>query len=578
MRFGFTLMGKIQPYGLEEAYGYFDSDLYMSAQLSFDGRGTLDINNGDGVLRDLLSSPFTAYEASHPGIVSFSPQLNAEVFEPGSSKTLKTNVPPGLGAFIGDILDNKLDKAVDGKFSVQNASLDTVFAVNLNLEATMQLKIFGYETSIQDAGAEITTRVPHSIRLVGDMGTGSPGIMNAPQHASADIIQRGTVKDGWDDGATHLLGSRPSQSLLFTGGDEPDEREAPDINGYAVFGVRNFMTCSSASFTGELVCYYDIYNGTDDEDPGDEDPDGGPITHLGRAAGPTGGNADTYPIPGYVPNVNPNTAVDEFEFHTPTYPAGNNWDALDESTGRNERYAPANPANCLDTTVTANGVQGVNYDRMNSDHVDDRSIFPGDEAVFFQSGKFMTCIKPGCMLDMANGITHTSTNDLMTFENLLNYFAADYRAWVPTHVEPNAPPGSASGNVADAMGSTTNPSSMVNLEESLNQLKGRMYTTQGRAAAQSVWDSWMENPSQTNAEAAFSSTFPQRPERLATLDAEFRTLLDQRVVNFATEYVTRSLDDMDNSYGPLAQNPRLAKFVVDGVATLRAKIATEIVL
>lgn len=81
---GFTLVGTIAPtLSLEEAYGYFDSDLYMSGTLLFDGKGVIHINNAQ---QQLFPSPITRYKFSHPGIVSFSPQLNADIQLTGSGQ------------------------------------------------------------------------------------------------------------------------------------------------------------------------------------------------------------------------------------------------------------------------------------------------------------------------------------------------------------------------------------------------------------------------------------------------------------------------------------------------------------
>lgn len=79
LKFGVTLVGTIAPgLALEEAYSYFDSDLDLSGTLEFDGKGELNIDGGNPE-KPLFSSPITNYEFSHPGIVSFSPQLNVDV-------------------------------------------------------------------------------------------------------------------------------------------------------------------------------------------------------------------------------------------------------------------------------------------------------------------------------------------------------------------------------------------------------------------------------------------------------------------------------------------------------------------
>ncbi|KAJ0346384.1 hypothetical protein KNSL1_007491 [Colletotrichum chrysophilum] len=659
MRFGFTLVGTISPtLSVEEAYGYFDSDLLMSATLSFDSKGVLDINSGDGVARDMFSSAITNFEASQPGIVSFSPSLNCEVslrgsgaidaqfdvdFELASSETLRTNAPPGLRYFSGAVKDKRISNAASGYLSVPDdsasstkratgGSFNSIFAMNMVLETTMTLKLFGYETSLENAGAKFTSRLVHAINIVDDVGTGSPGIVDAPQAASADVVQTGTVQSGWDDGTTHNIGSVASPAVVFTGGEEPPEREAPGINGYAVFGDKSFMGCSDNSTTAELICYYNFFvdNSTDDDDtdlkrrgfawldltfkPG----------HLGdlserekahfrrldeRAAGPSGGSTEDYPI--LDANANSGTA-DGFNFQFPTYPNGNNGDALDAETGRNERWSIANPNDCEDTSATSAGVQGVNYQTVESDHVDDRSIFPNHAAQFFQTGQ----------LDMADNEPGLSTiyqsqNSLFSFANLFNYFAHDYRLWVPASVEADPPAGSAAEAVADAYGSSSNPDVMVNLARALNSLKGRMYTTEGQGVSDDNWNTWMNNPSLANAEDALSSiravfamwnymngiaqyrtdlfdgrrdalavfdnlyarTFPNRPERLVTLIDEFQPLWNQRAVNFSRRYVTARLDSMENTYRNLqGTHAALAANVISAITRMRARIQTEIVL
>ena len=78
-------MGTIAPsLSLEEAYSYFDSNPKLTGTMTFDGRGVLDIGAGESAL--LFQSNLTNYDFSHPGIVSFQPQLNVEVQLVGSGE------------------------------------------------------------------------------------------------------------------------------------------------------------------------------------------------------------------------------------------------------------------------------------------------------------------------------------------------------------------------------------------------------------------------------------------------------------------------------------------------------------
>jgi len=86
LKWGVTLVGTLSPsLALEEAYSYFDSDLTFDGTLDFDGRGVLKIDGGNPE-KPIFSSPITNYQFSHPGIVSFSPQLNVDVQLLGSGQ------------------------------------------------------------------------------------------------------------------------------------------------------------------------------------------------------------------------------------------------------------------------------------------------------------------------------------------------------------------------------------------------------------------------------------------------------------------------------------------------------------
>lgn len=86
IKWGVTMVGTIAPeLHLEEAYSYFNSNPKLAGTLAFNGKGVLDIDGGNPSL-PIFSSPMTAYEFSHPGIVSFSPTLNVEARLLGSGQ------------------------------------------------------------------------------------------------------------------------------------------------------------------------------------------------------------------------------------------------------------------------------------------------------------------------------------------------------------------------------------------------------------------------------------------------------------------------------------------------------------
>lgn len=86
IKWGVTLVGTIAPsLHLEEAYSYFDSNPKLSGTLTFNGKGVLAIGGGKSI-EPLFSSPITNYEFSHPGIVSFSPNLQIQAQLVGSGQ------------------------------------------------------------------------------------------------------------------------------------------------------------------------------------------------------------------------------------------------------------------------------------------------------------------------------------------------------------------------------------------------------------------------------------------------------------------------------------------------------------
>lgn len=101
---------------------------------------------------------------------------------------------------------------------------------------------------------------------------------------------------------------------------------------------------------------------------------------LEPRAGPNAGGTNNYPV--YEYPENPNGPTNAFNFETPTYPSGDDGEALDAATGRNERWALNNHYDCDDTTVTSTGIQGVNWDTVDSDHMEVRSIIPNHFLIF----------------------------------------------------------------------------------------------------------------------------------------------------------------------------------------------------
>ncbi|GAB1217038.1 hypothetical protein ATERTT37_006259 [Aspergillus terreus] len=603
LRFGYTMVGTISPeLRLEEAYGFFDSSPLMKATLSFDGKGILDIDSHRSLQLDLLSSPITDFEASHPGIISFSPQLNAGIsmvgqgeidakfdvrFENSVADTLTTNAPPSIGEFKGDAMPRTFIRdPVSGKLWVGEHASDTVFGLNVNLETSMDIAIHDYASTSIQAQVRFSSRVPRTIRVVSDTGSGKPGIVEVPQQASSDVVQEETIQVGWDDGKTHPVGIIPEQQVLFTGGERPPERSAPPVgqDGAVLFAdsEEKYMTCSDIDFDGNLTCTYD-FGQFDPDLVAPDSPYKRDLDLLPRA-GPNSGNRNHYTVSQNPPPAGGNAP--SFQFTTPTYPNGDNGRALNEERDDVDAYSLANPGQCDDPSIVRTGIRGVNYDEVDTEHPIDRSVIPNHFLQdFVQTGQVA--------LDRDDTTFYRTSLPTWTFNNLEQYFAHDYRLWVRPGANLAVPPGSASSDVADALGSSSNPMVLTNLERNLNILKGQTYTTQSNSPSDTTFDTWMQSPNPQNARRAIGSiratfavfhymqaiqeqrqnviddihaaletfdtiygqVFPNRPERMAPLWAEFQPQWERRVINIARETLTRRLSQIADTYGPLRQSP-----------------------
>ena len=85
VKFGYTFVGTIAPdFHLEEAYGFFDSNIDHEGHLEFDGRGKIEINGDQFEQKSLFDAPLAAYTYNHPGIFSLAPTLDVLATVTGS--------------------------------------------------------------------------------------------------------------------------------------------------------------------------------------------------------------------------------------------------------------------------------------------------------------------------------------------------------------------------------------------------------------------------------------------------------------------------------------------------------------
>lgn len=117
-----------------------------------------------------------------------------------------------------------------------------------------------YGTSSVQSGARFSSRTPRTLCIASDTGSGKPGIVVAPQQASVDNVPQGDkpITSSWDDSLIYAVGNHPSQFVIFTSGDKPSDRDAPEMNGNPIFSGENFVDCTDIKWSGSLTCTYDL--------------------------------------------------------------------------------------------------------------------------------------------------------------------------------------------------------------------------------------------------------------------------------------------------------------------------------
>lgn len=174
-RYGYTIIGKLAPtLETQEAIGYYDTDLAMSGSLSVDSKASLNFdNNSLSLFSDAIRND--AMSASHPGIVSFTPELNAEItldgsgeldgqfkvdFEVGSSGTIQNHAPTFLNKLYnkgGASTRLNRQNPFDGTMSSNETQYRTLLQVRVELRSTMIMELFDGKTKTNIAGADFLT-------------------------------------------------------------------------------------------------------------------------------------------------------------------------------------------------------------------------------------------------------------------------------------------------------------------------------------------------------------------------------------------------------------------------------------
>ena len=174
----------------------------------------------------------------------------------GNQATFQVHQPQALGKFSGSAAGNVPKDSFHGDVDIDTtqaraASDGTVFALELLLETALVMKVFKYESAVEDASASLNARIPHTFRIA-TAGSGGLAVTDGDQQAHADVTMNGGIAD-WAETDTFALGNAPSAQTIHTDSSRPPKRDAPEESGFAIFGDKRYIQCSKSE-PANLTC------------------------------------------------------------------------------------------------------------------------------------------------------------------------------------------------------------------------------------------------------------------------------------------------------------------------------------
>lgn len=282
---------------------------------------------------------------------------------------------------------------------------------------------------------------------------------------------------------THTLGSTPLTAIIHSGDSVPPERNAPAIDGFALFGERDWIACSDDSETAIKCLPLSNMLKLDPSLANEDDNDGLSKRTLESRAG-QGGERD-FDVHG---------PSGDFTIYSHTYPNGMNGATLIAANPAAGHYDLEDDEDCTDVNFGNTGDPGTAT--FITEHILELQTLP----------RFLE-FAMGVPADLRNGRTLTTThtpipqNALGTGSN----FLTRYSVWDPH--------GSANNNEAPvdevfgSFGDLEDPSHLVNAEENFNSVKMRVW----RGAAPMADSTW------TNAGLDDTSAIENGEEALSTI-------------------------------------------------------------
>lgn len=274
LEFGYTFVGTISPtFSMQEAYGYYDTNLQLTGALNFNGKGYLSVPAGMAGA-NFFTSPVSAWGFSHPGICNFGPWVNVEVqmigegeidgdftanFIIGNDGVVSDSLPTSTGGHSGDVSNALLSDTFSGALTLpsssassnkkrQSSGIDgTVLGLRFLTTSQMKLDLHFYGLKEIAAAVEFNQSLDSYLRI-NRQSNGSPRITFSNQQATIESFTQGDLP--WGDDDVQSVVGRGNALVLHDGGETPAYRNAPTINGYALFGGHDLMDCSNSNRGG----------------------------------------------------------------------------------------------------------------------------------------------------------------------------------------------------------------------------------------------------------------------------------------------------------------------------------------
>lgn len=264
---------------------------------------------------------------------------------------------------------------------------------------------------------------------------------------------------------THRVGGTPLTAIIHSGDSTPPDRNAPAIDGFALFGERDWVDCSSGSDT-KIKCLPMSNMLTLDPSLANEDDNTGLSKRTLESRAGQGGER-TYEVHG---------PGGTFEINSHTYPNGRNGATLRGVNPAAGYYDLENEDDCVGTAFRDDGDPRTTT--FITEHILELQTLP----------RFLE-FAMGVPADIRNGVRMVTRHTPIPQAALGHgsNFLTRYSVWDPH--------GSANNNEAPvdeiygAFGDTLDPSHLVNAEEGLNAVKMRIW----RGAAPIADTTWTNN-------------------------------------------------------------------------------------